>query len=321
MRSRVIWSVMVAVAVAPAFGDPVVNLNTASSYGLLGGTISNTGTSVVTGNVGVGSASGTISGFYPTGTVVSGSVIAPGSLGSNNAYTDFVNALDAAKLLSSTATFGDLSTSTTFVGNNVYDSTVTDISTVSGIDLTFDAQNNPNEVFVIRTQGAFTANGALTFTLENQAQANHIFWIIGTNATISVGGSGPIIFDGSILAGQAFNMSAAAGGSGVLAGTIDGCVFAEDANTLSGTTDVNGCSGTASTNNIPEPGSSGLVSFGLLLGVLAWRKLRVSLSRKAGFSLWRRQNPLGRPRLRAQEWCRSKTRCVPAGSARASQAY
>ncbi len=277
MRSKLIWSVMVAVAVVPAFGDPVVNLNTASSYGLLGGTISNTGTSVVQGNVGVGSASGTISGFYPTGTVVSGSVIAPGSAGSNNAYADFLSAFTAAQNLTFTQTFGDLTTSTTFVGNNVYESTVIDVSTASGIALTFDAQNNPNEVFVIRTQGAFTENGALTFTLENQAQANHIFWIIGTNATINVGGSGPITFDGSILAGNAFTMSAAAGGSGVLAGTIDGCVFAENANTLAGTTDVSGCSGSGTASTIPEPRSSGLASLALVLGILAWRRLRVSI--------------------------------------------
>ena len=275
MRSRLLWFVMVVAAVVPAFGDPVVNLGTASSYGLLGGTISNTGSSVVHGNVGVGSGSGTISGFPSPGTVVGGSVIAPGSTSSNNAYIDFVNALNAAELLPSTATFGDLSTSTTFFGNKVYTSSSTSISTTTGIDLTFDAQNNPNEVFVIRIDGAFTENGALTFTLKNQAQADHIFWIIGTDATISVVGSGPITFDGNILAGNTFMMSAATGGPGVLAGTINGCVFAETANTLAGTTDVSGCSGTASST--PEPGSSGLVSLGLLLGILAWRKLQVSL--------------------------------------------
>jgi hypothetical protein len=74
-----------------------VNLGTASSFGLLGGTISNTGTSVIMGNVGVENASGTITGFNPTGTTVGGSVIAPGSTASNNAYTDFVNAFNRAE--------------------------------------------------------------------------------------------------------------------------------------------------------------------------------------------------------------------------------
>jgi hypothetical protein len=67
-------------------------------------------------------------------------------------------------------------------------------------------------------------------------------------------------------------MSAATGGSGVLAGTINGCVFAVTANTLAGETNVNGCSSTAA--SVPEPGSWELVSLGCLLGILALRKLR-----------------------------------------------
>jgi Ice-binding-like/PEP-CTERM motif len=135
--------------------------------------------------------------------------------------------------------------------------------------LTFDAQNDPTEVFVIRTDGAFTENGALFFNLQGQAQASHIFWIVGTDATISVGSSGKITWDGDILAGSSFTMSAAQGGSGVTAGDIHGCVFSETANTLAGTTNVNGCSGVA---GVPEPGSLGLVSLGGLLGIFALRR-------------------------------------------------
>jgi hypothetical protein len=273
MRRKLIWLVMAVAAVGTAFGGPIVNLGSASSFGLLGGTVSNTGTSVVMGNVGVKNAAGTITGFNPTGTTVGGVVFAPGSTASNNAYIDFVNAFNAAELLASTQSYPDLTMNRTFIGNNVYTFTLTDISTTTGINLTFDAQNNPNEVFVLRTAGAFTENGALTFTLQNQANANNIFWIIGTDATISVGSSGPITWDGNILAGSSFTMSAASGGSGTLAGTINGCVFSETANTLAGTTNVNGCTGTTS---VPEPGSLGLVSLGCLLGILTLRRFRFS---------------------------------------------
>ena len=262
MRQRLIWLAMAVAAVVPAFGGPVVNLGTGSSFGLLGGTISNTGTSVITGNVGVKNASGTITGFNPSGTTVGGHVSMPGATDSTNAYIDFVNAFNTALRLSSTQSYNDLTMSRTFTGNNVYDFTMTNISTTTGINLTFDAQNNSNEVFVIRVAGTFTANGILTFTLANQAQASNIYWIIGTDAVLSPASSAPMTFDGDILAGSSFTMSAAAAGSGTLAGAINGCVFAETGNTLAGA-------------SVPEPGSFGLMSLGCLLGILAWRKSRL----------------------------------------------
>jgi hypothetical protein len=276
MHSGLIWcAIAVTVAGAGSAAPISVDLGTASSFGLLGGTISNTGTSVITGNVGVKNASGTITGFNPTGTTVGGSVIAPGTTSSNNAYIDFVNAFDTAELLASTQSYADLSVNRTFLGNNVYTFALPNISTTTGINLTFDAQNNANDVFVIRTDAAFTVNGALTFTLQNQARAENIFWIIGTIGTISVGSSGPITFEGNVLAGESFTMSAAAGGSGMLAGTINGCVFSQTANTLAGTTNVSGCTNAASA--IPEPGSVGLVGIGFLFCGLAYRKSRSSI--------------------------------------------
>jgi len=267
--SMICCAVAVTVAGSMAAAPITVDLGSASAFGMLGGTISNTGTSVITGNVGVKDAAGTITGFNPTGTTVGGSVIAPVTTLSNNAYIDFVNAFNAAKLLTSTHSYADLTENRTFLANNVYTFELTDISTTTGINLTFDAQNNPNDVFVIRTDGAFTVNGALKFTLQNQARAENIFWIIGTIGTISVGGFAPITFEGNVLAGESFTMSAAAGGSGVLAGTINGCVFAQTANTLAGTTNVGGCGSSAATA-VPEPASVGLVGVGCLFCGLAF---------------------------------------------------
>ncbi len=270
MRQGLICLVIFA-AVVPAFAGPIsVNLNSASSFGLLGGTISNTGTSLVTGNVG---ATTTITGFPPgtaTGTVYG----APSDPTVAAAYSDFENAFNAALLLPSTQSFTDLTASQTFIGNNVYTFTDPAISTTTGINLTFDAQNNPSDVFVVRIAQAFTVNGAMTFTLENGAQANNIFWIVGTDATISVGSSGPITFDGDVLAGDTFTMSAAAGGSGALAGTINGCVFAENANTLAGRTNVGGCSSAGEEGSVPEPGTFSFLSMGLCAGYILLRRFR-----------------------------------------------
>jgi hypothetical protein len=274
MRHGLIWLVVAVAAVMPAFGGTVtVSLGSASSFGLLGGTISNTGTSSVVGNVG---ATTKITGFYPTGTATGTVYPWPTDPTVETAYTAFENAdTQAWSYLSTALPLGILSTSQTFIGNNAYASSA-DISTATGINLTFDAQGNPNEVFVILIDGALTVNGAMTFTLEGDAQTSNIFWVVKNAATISVGSSGPITFDGNILAGTSFTMSAASGGSDVLAGTINGCVYTETANTLGGETDINGPCATAG-GSVPEPGSSGLVSLGCLLGISVWRKLRVSL--------------------------------------------
>lgn len=276
MRHRLIWLVVAVAAVMPAFGGIVtVDLGSASSFALLGSTITDTGISHIFGNVG---ATTTITINDPW--VVTGTVYPAGDPIAMTAYGDFETAYNTSLGLGSTQpVLSSLGLTQTFTGNNVYTFNNT-ISTTTGTVLTFDAQYNPNEVFVIQIDGAFTVNGALEFHLINGAQANNIFWIVEDAATISVGSSPPQTFDGSILAGTSFTMSAASGGSGVLAGTINGCVFSETANTLAGQTTVNGCLGGGLPGGgpgVPEPGSLGLVSLGCLLGILAWRKFRVSL--------------------------------------------
>ena len=254
-----------------------VNLGPASSFGLLGGTISNTGTSMVTGDVG---ATTTVTGFDPTGTATGTVYPAP----SNSTVTAAYNAVfgsggafSTAEGLTSDGSF-TAATSQTF-SPGVYTSLGT-ISTTTGTSLTFNAGGNSSALFIIQIPGDLTVNGAMTFTLEDGAQADNIFWIVEDAATISVGSSGAIDFDGNILAGTSFTMSAASGGTGTSAGTINGCVFAGTANTLAGTTDVGGCAdtsavGTPTPTPVPEPGSMDLLGSGLfaLAGVIR-RKLR-----------------------------------------------
>jgi hypothetical protein len=260
---------LMAVAIAvPAVAAPI-NLGSASSFGLIGGTISNTGTSVVNGNVG---ATTTITGF-PPGTAT-GTVFAPGDPTATAAYNDFVLAFIQGSGLTPTQSVTDLTTDRTFLGNNVFDfPTLTDVTSTTGINLTFDAQFDSSQSFVIQIARDLTINGPLSFTLINGAQSTNIYWIVGRTQTISSGG-GPVTFDGNILAGTSFTMSANPGGSGVLAGTINGCVFAETANTLAGTTQVGGCSAAAA---VPEPGTSVLVALGLLgaLGLIRLRSMLV----------------------------------------------
>jgi len=214
MRHKLIWWVIAVTAVVPAFGDTIsVNLGSASSFGLLGGTISNTGTSAVAGNVG---ATTTITGF-PPGTATGTVYTFPSNPTVTAAYNDFEGAFNTALALGDTQppSLNSLPLTQTFTGDNVYNFDNT-VSTTTGTVLTFDAQNISSEVFVIQIDGDFTVNGSLGFNLINGAQADNIFWIVRNDATISVGSSGPIIFGGSILAGDTFTMSAAAGAAACL---------------------------------------------------------------------------------------------------------
>jgi hypothetical protein len=273
MRHGLIWCVMAVAAVVPAVGGTIsVNLGSASDFALLGSTITETGDgSIIDGNVGATTTITSNGAWVVIGTVYP----APGGPSSTagKAYGDFESAYNTAIGLSSSQPgLGSLGMTQTFIGNNVY--TFTDnISTTTGTALTFDAQNNPNEVFVIQVDGNFTVNGILTFDLINGAQANNIFWVVEDAAAISVGSSPPQTFDGSILAGTSFTMSAASGESGALAGTIDGCVFSETANTLSGVTNVDGCAGgglpgggpdSGPPGATPEPGTLATLTCGLL---------------------------------------------------------
>ena len=201
LRHKLIRLVVTLAVVAPAFaGTLSICLNdSALSFGLLSGAISNTGTSAVNGNVG---AMTDITGFgagegTATGTIYPTSPSAPAV--ATNAYADFENAWSAAMKLTGATALTGLSTSQTLLGNTLY-SLPTNTSSTSGITLTFNAQHNVNAVFIIQAPGNLAFNGAITFNLINGAQADNIFWIVGGDAAIKT--SAGITFDGSILAGS-----------------------------------------------------------------------------------------------------------------------
>jgi hypothetical protein len=294
MQKRLIWLVIAAL---PAFGSTfTADMQSAVSTGftLVGDTISNTGgppvVTEITGGVGTPTSGGGITGF-PTGTAT-GSVAAGGS-SATTAYNDFLTTYNAAMALTGTATptSASMTSSQTFLGNNVYvmNSSVstTAPTQLTVTQLTFNAQGNSNAVFIIVIPDNFTVNGNLRFNLINGAQADNIFWVVGQAATISVGGApsdgtyGHIDFDGNILAGTTFTMNAANGGSGVLAGTINGCVFsASGMINLAGSTNVLGCAAFSGNGNVPgpggapEPGTTGLLCCSMLgLGLLFRRRL------------------------------------------------
>jgi Ice-binding-like/Bacterial Ig-like domain len=79
---------------------------------------------------------------------------------------------------------------------------------ITGSDLTLDAQNNPNAIFVFQMASSLTVGAAgapRSITLINGAQAKNVFWQVGTAATINGAGGGTMV--GTIIAAAGVTFS------------------------------------------------------------------------------------------------------------------
>lgn len=117
-------------------------------------------------------------------------------------------------------------------------------------ELTLDALGDPNAVWIFQLGSTLTTASNSKVTLINGAQAENVFWQVGTSATIGTESD----FKGSILALQSITLTTDAVISGrVLA--INGAVTMDN-NTIA----------------IPETGSSLLMALGFGLSALARRR-------------------------------------------------
>jgi hypothetical protein len=168
-----------------------VLLGTAESFAVLGGSaVTNTGPSVISGDVGV-APSCAVSGFPPA-TVVNGTIHRCDAVAAQ-AQADLTTAYnDAAGRIPTEQVATELGGQTLTTG--VYDSA----SGTFGITgaLTLDAQGNPDAVFIFQTDSTLITASASRVVLINGAQACNVFWQIGSSATLGTNSS----FAGNILA-------------------------------------------------------------------------------------------------------------------------
>jgi hypothetical protein len=236
-----------------------INLGTAGGYAVLAGSaVTNTGSSVLIGDLGVGPGGCAVTGFPPGS--VSGTINACNAA-SGQAKLDLTTAFNAAKGMSvtSTLTGKDLGGMTLTPGVYFFASSAQLTGT-----LILNNLGNPNAVFVFQIGSTLTTASSSSVIFSSTLNDPNVFWEVGSSATLGT----TTKFEGNIIAltSITLNTGASIGCGSALA--INGAVTLDN-NTIGG-----GCSSAKST--VPEPGTMGLLGTGLafLVGTVR-RKLRV----------------------------------------------
>ena len=170
--------------------QPPVNLGTASGYAVLAGsTVTSTGPTVVSGNLGL-SPGTSVTGF-PPGLMSDGvqNVANPAAV---QAKSDLIAAYDAAAGLApatpvAASTLGGLT-----LNPGVYSGGALDLTGT----LTLDAQGDSDAVFVFQAASTLITASASRVELVNGASPCNVFWKVGSSATLGTTTS----FKGTILA-------------------------------------------------------------------------------------------------------------------------
>jgi hypothetical protein len=195
---------------ARAAGGP---LGTADTFAVLAGTtVTNTGPSVISGDVGLSPGS-SVTGF-PPGTVINGTIHTTDAVAAQ-AQSDLTTAYNVfAGQPSSASVSADLAGSTLTPG--VYTSSNSTPGLGLSGALTLDAQGDPNAVFVFQAQSTLTVGSGSHVLLINGAQPCNVYWQIGSSATIGSGAQ----FVGNIMALTSVSLNTTA--------TLDGSALARN---------------------------------------------------------------------------------------------
>lgn len=208
---------------AQTSSQTAVALSSASNLAVLSGAgITNTGATVITGDMGL--SPGSSVGGFPPG-------ILNGTLHINN------NIATQAKL-DLTAAYNDAagrtSTDKVYIAGNIGGLTLspglyksTSSLAISSGDVTFDAKGDPNAVFIIQIASAFTTTAGRKVILSGGALAENIFWQVGSSATFGT----TSVMKGTVMAMQSISFNTGA--------TLDGRALARNGSvTMQGNTIV-----------------------------------------------------------------------------------
>jgi hypothetical protein len=268
-------SLLAIIALALLFTSPSafaqISLNTAQNFGVLGGsTITNTGPTVVNGDLGASPGSAVIG--FPPGIVI-GTIHA----------ADAVAAQAQVDLTAAYNTAAGLACNTDLTGQNLGGLVLTpgvycfDTSAQLTGTLTLDLQGNPNAFFLFQIGSTLTTASASSVLLINSGGTTcppNVYWQVGSSATFGTGSS----FVGNVLALTSITMTTGAGLNGRLlarngAVTLDtnsvtACAAACPIITVSPATLPDGAVGVPYNETVTASGAAGPFTFTVTSGAL-----------------------------------------------------
>lgn len=217
-------------------------LGTAQSFAVIGSsTVTNTGPSVLTGDVGLWSGT-SITGF-PPGTVVDGTMHITDAV-AQQAHNDAFTAYTALAGMASTAilTGSDLGGMTLTPGTYFFATSAFLTGT-----LTLDAQGDPDALFVFQIGSTLISASDSSVVLINSADGCNVYWQVGSSATLGT----ETTFNGNILALASITLNTGAD-------IVDGRAIA-----LTGAVTLDSNTVTADCVVIPTPSAAALASLGI----------------------------------------------------------
>ena len=178
---------------------------TVSGFGILAGsTVTNTGSSIINGNLGVSPGS-SVTGFPP-------GVVAGGAIHSNDAVaiqaqSELTTAYNAAAGTPCTVDLTGQNLGGLILTPGVY--CFTSSAQLTGT-LTLNALGNPNSTFLFKIGSTLTTASASSVVMINSGSTCNVFWQVGSSATFGTGSS----FAGNVLALTSITLTTGASVSG-----------------------------------------------------------------------------------------------------------
>ncbi len=201
-----------------------IDLGTAKSFGVLAGSgVTNSGSTDINGDVG-SYPTPTITGFPPG--EANGIIYRAAGAVVEQAKTDLTTAYNVAAAAPDGNNLTGIDLSGKTLEPNIYDFNTT--ASFSAGNLTLNADGNSRAQWVFKIGTTLTTASDFNVVLINSAEANNVFWQVGTSATIGIRNH----FVGTILANTSITLSGT--------GTLNGRALAgTGAVTISSAEDIN----------------------------------------------------------------------------------